>query len=134
RRHGGCRKMEGAQEPPDEPQGRDHFAVQPGRFVVEVTEAHDLDEVEQPGGPLPADLEDLPVHPPPVLTEELADALPLVVRAGFEIGTIRRTGDLREAVLPAAGRTDQAVQSGATPLSLSGVAIDTRDGHLTRSP
>src|SRR5207245_8089796 len=80
-------------------------------------------------GPPTDDLEGLPVPPPPVLAEELADALPLVVRAGFEIGTIRRTGDLREAVLPAAGRTDQAVQGGATPLSLSSVAIDARGGH-----
>src|SRR2546422_4705793 len=71
---------------------------------------HTRGESDRPGAPLPADLEDLPVHPSPVLAEELADTLPLVVRAGFEIGTIRRTGDLREAVLPTAGRTDQAVQ------------------------
>src|SRR5439155_7269613 len=115
-------------------QGRDDLAVEPGWFGMEVAEAHDFDEVQEPGGLLPADLEDLPIHPPPALAEELADALPLVVRAGFEIGTIRRTGDPREAVLPAAGRTDQTGQGGATPLSLSGVAIDTRGGHLTRSP
>src|SRR2546422_9531563 len=90
---------------------------------------HTRGESDRPGAPLPADLEDLPVHPSPVLAEELADALPLVVRAGFEIGTIRRTGDLREAILPAAGRTDQAVQGRATPLSLSSVAIDARGGH-----
>src|SRR5207244_1032690 len=99
------------------------------RFVVEVAYAHDLDEVEQSGSLLPADLDDLPIHPPTVRAEELADALPLVVRAGFEVGTIRRAGDLREAVLPATGRTDQAVQGGTTPLSLSSMAVDARGSH-----
>src|SRR5207249_9789288 len=36
---------------------------------------------------------------------------------------------LFRSVLPATDRTDQAVQGGAAPLSLSPVAIDARGGH-----
>src|SRR5712692_8676776 len=49
RRHGGRREMQGAEKPPDKLQRREYFAVQAGRLVVKVTEADDLDEIEQPG-------------------------------------------------------------------------------------
>ena len=125
--------MKGAQGPTKGLDGGKDFGILAVSPVVEIAEGDDLEEVEQRGRLFASRHTQLPVELPPDRGKLLAQPLLLVVTPGVEIVAVRRTGDSRQSMFPAALAADQTGEGGTGTFALALLAVDT-SAHLRGDP